>query len=279
MLLRWLSAIGGLILLFGTLAVFGATGLLVVGSVILLIAAIEFGMLFEGKTLWLALFLVADIIVYFTQVFAHFLPHPELGELRWTVSALASAFLILSALGIVLFRHREPKEILGKIQWTLWGVVYTALLPALTMRILIEWRWIPLFYLLVTVFFGDVGAFFCGRYIGGPKIFPNVSPKKTVSGSIGGLIASGVFGTLFLRFFSEEAWNAPLATLAMSLAIGLFAQFGDFFESLIKRVSGCKDSSQLMPGHGGILDRLDGVYFGSAVFYVFCFTLGYISYF
>jgi phosphatidate cytidylyltransferase len=267
MLTRWLSAIGGLILLFGTLWVAGPIGLAVVGSIGVLIAAWEYAALFEKPSAWFFMFLVADAIVYLLHIL-----HPT-----FTVATLAGNFVIMSALGVVMFRDRDPKEIFGKIQWTLWGVIYTGLFPALTVQTLITQGWIPLFYLLVTVFFGDVAAFFCGKYIGGPKIFPNISPKKTVSGAAGGLVASAVCGTLFLIYFGHFP-NISVA-IPMSLAIGLFGQFGDFFESAIKRVSGCKDSGQIMPGHGGLLDRLDGVYFGSAMFYVFCITLDYISYF
>ncbi len=265
--MRWLSALGGLTLLFGTLYVAGPQGLAVIGSLIVLIAAIEFGLLFESKTWWLGLFLFLDIFAYLTHIF-----YPQL-----TGTALVTTFIILSSAGIIFFRNLEPGQILAKIQWTLWGILYTAILPSLTVHLLLKQGWIPLIYLLVTVFVGDVAAFFCGRYIGGPKILPNISPKKTVSGAIGGLIASGIAGAIFLMYFSSVA--DPLSSLLMSLTIGFFAQIGDFFESLIKRVSGCKDSGQLMPGHGGFLDRLDGVYFGSAVFYVFCVCFNFISYF
>lgn len=107
----------------------------------------------------------------------------------------------------------------------------------------------------------DVGAYFSGRSIGGPKIAPKISPSKTWAGLIGGMLAAGlVSGGLF-------AWNTGSAELRVMLfiafAIGaglaVLAQAGDFFESWLKRSAGVKDSSNLIPGHGGVFDRVDGL--------------------
>lgn len=107
----------------------------------------------------------------------------------------------------------------------------------------------------------DVGAYFSGRSIGGPKIAPSISPSKTWAGLIGGMIAAGlVSGGLF-------AWNTgelvlrPMLFIAFGIGamLAVLAQMGDFFESWIKRKAGVKDSSNLIPGHGGVFDRVDGL--------------------
>ncbi len=107
----------------------------------------------------------------------------------------------------------------------------------------------------------DVGAYFSGRSIGGPKIAPSISPSKTWAGLLGGMLAAGlVSGGLF-------AWNTgslsarPMLFIAFAIGAGLavLAQAGDFFESWLKRRAGVKDSSNLIPGHGGVFDRVDGL--------------------
>lgn len=110
----------------------------------------------------------------------------------------------------------------------------------------------------------DIGAFVVGRSVGGRKLLPAVSPGKTVSGAIGGLIASVLVTWLYMAFVLR-----PAAQLAMTwrgvvlfgLLISVAAQLGDLVESMLKREAGVKDSSTLLPGHGGVLDRLDSLFF------------------
>jgi phosphatidate cytidylyltransferase len=100
----------------------------------------------------------------------------------------------------------------------------------------------------------DIGGYFAGRSIGGPKLWPRISPKKTWAGAIGGFMASLVVAGGFAAFgFSK---TVPILFLGAVLSIG--AQLGDLFESAVKRRFGVKDSSHIIPGHGGLMDRLDG---------------------
>ena len=147
------------------------------------------------------------------------------------------------------------------------GFIYTALLPSFAIRTLflpngIEW----FILLLVVVFAGDTAAYFAGLKYGKKKLMPEVSPKKTVAGSIGGLggsiVGAAIFGTWF---FGAQSLISLLPAAALA---GFLAQSGDLFESLLKRTCGVKDSGRIMPGHGGILDRLDGIYFAAPVFYL-----------
>jgi phosphatidate cytidylyltransferase len=112
----------------------------------------------------------------------------------------------------------------------------------------------------------DVGAYFTGRSIGGPKIAPRISPSKTWAGLGGGMLAAALWSILVAvvlsRWFSWNTLEAPGAVWLAALAgatLAIVAQCGDFLESWMKRKAGLKDSSNLIPGHGGVFDRIDGL--------------------
>ena len=117
-----------------------------------------------------------------------------------------------------------------------------------------EGVWLIL-WLVLAVVAADVGAYFVGRSVGGAKLWPRVSPGKTWSGALGGLVAAGVTGVLFGL---AVGWS-PVRIGILSLGIAVFSQFGDLLESAVKRRFGVKDASALIPGHGGVMDRLDGI--------------------
>ena len=110
------------------------------------------------------------------------------------------------------------------------------------------------FWTLSLVWACDIGAFFAGRWIGGPRLSPAISPNKTWAGLIGGVAAAGALGAA-LHVGYGLPWRLTLATPALAIA----SQGGDLFESWLKRRAGVKDSGALLPGHGGLLDRLDGL--------------------
>jgi phosphatidate cytidylyltransferase len=107
---------------------------------------------------------------------------------------------------------------------------------------------------LATVWVTDIGAYFAGRSIGGPKLAPTVSPNKTWAGLIGGVVAALVLGLLLWQFA-----GLPLQLAFASPILAVIAQIGDLYESWLKRQAGVKDSGTILPGHGGVLDRLDGL--------------------
>jgi phosphatidate cytidylyltransferase len=109
--------------------------------------------------------------------------------------------------------------------------------------------------LFAIVWSTDIFGYFAGRAIGGPKLMPAVSPKKTWSGAIAGTLGAMVVAVLVAKFFGSFSTTA-IASVALLLS--MCAQAGDLFESWVKRKFGVKDSSQLIPGHGGVMDRLDG---------------------
>lgn len=111
-------------------------------------------------------------------------------------------------------------------------------------------------FLLFIVWSSDIGAYLVGRLAGGPRLAPTISPGKTWSGAIGGLVAAGIAGGIVAR---AVATPTNLHTILLAMLLGLVSQAGDLAESALKRHSGVKDSGALIPGHGGVFDRLDGL--------------------
>lgn len=145
------------------------------------------------------------------------------------------------------------------------GFLYVGLLPSFAVGILdLPNGTIWFLTLLAVVFAGDTGAYLVGMTLGKKKLMPMISPKKTVEGAIGGLFFSSVAG-FSLGFYLPNVPTFHL--LVLSLATAIAAQFGDLFESQLKRVADVKDSGAIMPGHGGVLDRLDGVLFASPILF------------
>jgi phosphatidate cytidylyltransferase len=124
--------------------------------------------------------------------------------------------------------------------------------------------------LIATVVVSDSAQYYSGRAFGRRPLAPTISPKKTVEGAIGGV----VFGTLFMAI--AGGWllpgTAPAPLVAAGLGVVVLGICGDLFESRLKRVAGVKDSSSLIPGHGGILDRIDALLFATPAYFVFLRT-------
>jgi phosphatidate cytidylyltransferase len=136
------------------------------------------------------------------------------------------------------------------------GVLYAGL-PVLSLLALREQDpngLLYTFWAMALVWACDSGAYFAGRAIGGPKLAPQISPNKTWAGFIGGVISAGLFAGLLSYWFS-----LPLVLTVATPLLAALAQMGDLFESHLKRLAGVKDSGNLLPGHGGIMDRLDGL--------------------
>ena len=114
---------------------------------------------------------------------------------------------------------------------------------------------------------GDTGAYFAGRALGRNKLAPTISPKKTIEGAVGGLVAAVLVGFLVRGWLMPEA--PASAAVAMGILAGGLGIVGDLAESLLKRSCNIKDSSNLIPGHGGVLDRFDGVMFAAPAIYIY----------
>jgi len=141
--------------------------------------------------------------------------------------------------------------------WIIAGIGYagTLLLAPLLLRADDGYGFFAIALLFAVVWTTDVLGYFVGRAFGGPKLLPTVSPKKTWSGAIAGTLGAMIVAVLVASFFG--AFNR-MAIAIIALLLSLVAQLGDLFESWVKRRFGAKDASQLIPGHGGVMDRLDG---------------------
>ncbi|MGD9238919.1 MAG: phosphatidate cytidylyltransferase [Desulfobacterales bacterium] len=210
---------------------------------------------------------ISRIILYwgygigFALIWSTFLAGPDL-----TLSVIGLNLLVVAL--ISLFQFKTDHTVLEVIIRQLQGLIYIPLL--LSFLILIRagssgMIWI--FLLLAVIFAGDTSAYYVGSYLGRHKLSPAVSPGKTIEGSIGGLAANLVVGAIGKYFFLPEIpWGL---CLLFFIVVGVAGQVGDLFESELKRSSGIKDSGGILPGHGGILDRIDALLFASPVAYVF----------
>jgi phosphatidate cytidylyltransferase len=135
------------------------------------------------------------------------------------------------------------------------GVIYCGL-PVLALLLIRrqEEGAVYTLWALAVVWMTDIGAYFVGRAIGGPKLAPAISPNKTWAGLAGGVVLAGLFG-VFMHFYAGLAMRLTLASPLLAIA----AQAGDLYESHLKREVGVKDSGTILPGHGGVLDRVDGL--------------------
>jgi phosphatidate cytidylyltransferase len=185
---------------------------------------------------------------------------------EWPLAAILAPVLIL--LGVLLVRAPTERP-LSAAGVTLLGPVYCGLLPSALLLIRYaagpdrSWpaAWLVLFPLAVT-WLCDSFAMWGGKAIGGPKLWPSVSPGKTRSGAVAGLLGGVSAALLYVPLVLEPAGRAfsLVSAAVMGFLIALVAQLGDLAESLFKREAGVKDSGGLIPGHGGVLDRFDSLY-------------------
>lgn len=125
-----------------------------------------------------------------------------------------------------------------------------------------------IFFLLVTIWLGDTAAYLFGKWLGTHKLRPTISPRKTIEGTIAGLVCGMLGGVGVWSFFLKDALSFPHA-LVLGVLLGIVGQLGDLSESIIKRSADVKDSGQLIPGHGGLLDRCDSLIFSAPVLYYY----------
>lgn len=202
------------------------------------------------------------------------------GTALWFGGILWLVFVAAIALG-VFWEWRNlvagfEKSPANRGLWNAAGIVYIGIAALVLARLRqIDDGFVAVLQLVLVVIATDIGAYFAGRTFGGPKIAPKISPSKTWSGLIGGaLLAALVMAAMVpwtLFDFSSDRWLELAALPALGGAIAaVVAQAGDFFESWMKRRAGVKDSGRLIPGHGGLFDRVDGLL---AVLFVAAFLL------
>jgi phosphatidate cytidylyltransferase len=228
----------------------------------LVLAPAAIAIAYVGGWLWVALVTVAAIGLYTEWL-------TIVGEARQR-PVVVTGIVALAAGGVCLGLGRLDASLVvlivgfaavtwlspGQRNWVAAGFGYAAAaeLASVLVRLDPVAGFAALMLVLLVVWATDIGAYFVGRGIGGPKLWPRVSPKKTWAGAIGGFFASLAVAGGFAAF--DLGRTVPLLLLASVMSVA--AQLGDLFESAVKRRFGVKDSSQIIPGHGGLLDRLDG---------------------
>lgn len=171
------------------------------------------------------------------------------------VAPLGEWALLVPLLGLLVAFYRVDVD-RRRPMWIAAGSLYIGL-PAIAMAWLrLDAGWPSVMWLFIVVWTTDIAAYGFGRRIGGPRLWPRVSPNKTWAGLIGGVISAALAGMLVGAAMGARD---PWIVFALALALGIVSQAGDLFESGFKRRFRVKDSSHLIPGHGGLLDRADGL--------------------
>jgi len=243
----WFSRVPLLILLVGAAAALSAVEFYRLGTHAGARPLTVFG------AIWAVLFVVAALF-----------------DLDWATGSLLASAAVLPALWLVVFR-RDAR--LQSWAWTLTGILYMGWMLGyyVALRQLDHGR--ELIILAVfTTFACDTSAFFVGRAWGRHHMAPGISPHKTWEGAIGGFVGAVAAALALRSLLSLGDWSLPLnyvEAIAVGCLIGVVAQLGDLLESLLKRRAGVKDSGDLIPGHGGVLDRIDSLVFTGVIVYYF----------
>jgi len=198
------------------------------------------------------------------------LPAPFIVLLIYHEAGIAAAIATLAVLAVMLAvligRRSGGLPAPGSFGVIAFGLPYVGL-PLLALAWLRDGAasdWKLVFFVLVVIWGTDVGAYFVGRLLGGPRLAPSVSPNKTWSGAIGGGVVAALVALIWGQVFSVVAGSVQLVAVAVMLSF--VGQCGDLFESAVKRRYGVKDSGDLIPGHGGMLDRIDALLAAAPVF-------------
>jgi phosphatidate cytidylyltransferase len=184
------------------------------------------------------------------------------GRLIDVVASLFLVFLIVT--GVDILRNRLQGSF-GRISTSVFFMIYTAVFLASIYRIRqMDNGAYLIFSLMGLIWLTDTAAYFAGRFLGKHRGIFQASPNKSMEGFIGGIIMSFVAAFIFAHFGGFSL----VQTLSLAISVAFFGQMGDLFESMIKRDAGVKDSSALLPGHGGVLDRFDSLTFAAPTFYI-----------
>jgi phosphatidate cytidylyltransferase len=255
----------------------GSNNLLMRVVAALVLAPLALAIAYAGGWLWAVLVTLASIGLYvewLTIVASREIRVTAAGVVVLVISGLClalgridAAFLVLviGVAGVALFATERRF-------WAVSGFLYAAAAEIASVLVRLDQitGFAALILVLLVVWMTDIGGYFAGRGIGGPKLWPRVSPKKTWAGAIGGFAASLVIAGGFALLGLGK--TAPL--LLLGAAFSIASQLGDLFESAVKRRFGVKDSSHIIPGHGGLLDRLDGFVAAIVLAAVFGFLRG-----
>ena len=244
----------------------------------LVLAPVAVAIAWLGGWLWITLVTLAAIGLYVEWLMIVGMARETRvvtsGAVALAISGLCLALgridasLLALALGLVAVALLSPE----RRSWIATGFFYAAAAQIASVLVRLDQTngFVALILILLVVWVTDIGGYFAGRGIGGPKLWPRVSPKKTWAGAVGGFVASLVIAAGFVAFGLGK--TGPLLLLGAVLSIA--SQLGDLFESAVKRRFGVKDSSHIIPGHGGLMDRLDGFVAAVVLAAIFGFLRG-----
>ena len=268
---RVLTALVGAPLLIAVMFLTGMPGNSILFCIVFLLAMREYVLMAHkaddrarvvtmAAGLWLYLWLAVAPVV------------PGMVTAGYTPLALGSMGALAALGAYYLFFPGDMASVVSRLGVSVLGVFYVGGLVALLPRVVhlggagsLGPVWLLL--LLAVVWMGDTGAYFAGRFLGKRKLYPAVSPNKTWAGSFGGIAGSVVGALVVAAITGFDALSTP-ALVGLAVAAGVAEQVGDLFESLLKRSFQVKDSGALLPGHGGMLDRIDGVLAAAPVFFL-----------
>lgn len=248
----------------------------------IVMAAITLGATWAGGTIFELLAVAIALLVYYEwSTITRLAEHDFQGNaLGWLSQGIIAGLILFDGIQLTLMVLAAFTAVAalwvylrGTSWWLPGGIVYAGLtgISLSAIRGDSDIGLIAMIFVFAVVWATDILAYFVGRAIGGPKLAPRISPGKTWSGAIGGAVCGVVAGSaVFLSHFSLGDSRIPLLALGLSVS----SQIGDLFESYIKRRFGVKDSSRLIPGHGGIMDRVDGLVF--ACFAALLFVLAQV---
>ena len=244
----------------------------------LILAPLAIAIAYAGGWLWILLVTLAVIGLYVEWLtivgLAREMPVVVSGIAALAVAGLCLAIGRIDAASGVLAIGLAAVALLTRERrnWTAAGFFYAAAaeMASVLVRLDSVKGFVALIFVLLIVWVTDIGGYFAGRGIGGPKLWPRVSPKKTWAGAAGGFAASLAVAFGFAAFDLGKTG----ALLLLGAVLSVVSQLGDLFESAVKRRFGVKDSSHVIPGHGGLLDRLDGFVAAIIVAAIFGFLRG-----
>lgn len=259
--LRIFSATAAILLLTSIYYFFSSSGVMALGFILCFIGAIECERLIFSQ------FSILKAVRYWFLGTCLLLMLLTLMNITGLIAVWGITLALYFVGALWLLRGRiENDKLLICLALSSLGLIYCGLFPMFALGVLqLENGIIWFLFLIGHVFTGDIFAYFGGILFGKNKLMPNLSPSKTVAGSVSGIIGSIIAGCVIGYFGLKTVPTFYL--IGISFVGAVLAQTGDLFESLLKRVALVKDSGRIMPGHGGVLDRLDGVYFAAPLVY------------
>ncbi|WP_052045833.1 phosphatidate cytidylyltransferase [Candidatus Paracaedibacter symbiosus] len=197
-----------------------------------------------------------------TNPFPYLICFLTLGLIYLDFSAKKYLQYMMLSLGLFIIPHIAQKRTIKDFIFHIIGTLYISASVYLIIYFVHEGLTLYFLWILTVVWASDSGAYFAGKNIGGPKLAPRVSPNKTWSGFIGGIVASMIVGSC-LGCYLQDLYITWWQMAAVSFYLSLMSHLGDLLESIVKRYFNVKDSGGILPGHGGLLDRLDSTLLAS----------------